>query len=70
MSSFKIILKDVKNEAENFEDISKKLERHYDSINGIKGNLTNVLGSAYDSINSTLSTVNVKYPRLQLQFEG
>lgn len=57
MSSFKIILKDVKNEAENFEDISKKLERHYDSINGIKGNLTNVLGSAYDSMNSTLSTV-------------
>ncbi|MDE6434561.1 MAG: hypothetical protein K2L07_10065 [Lachnospiraceae bacterium] len=57
MTSFKIILKNVKDEAENFEDISKKLEKHYDSINGIKGNLTNVLGSACDSINSTLDIV-------------
>lgn len=57
MSSFRIVIKGVTNEADNFESISDKLEKHYDSIGNIRKNLSHVLGSGYSSINSILGTV-------------
>ncbi len=57
MSSYKIVVKNVENESDNFEDISSKLEKHYTTLENIKKNLSGVLGSGYNLINSTLGTV-------------
>lgn len=57
MSSFNIVIKGIKNEADSFESMSNTLEKHYDSIGDVRKNLSDVLGSGYSSINSTLGTV-------------
>ncbi|MBE5942192.1 MAG: hypothetical protein E7264_06605 [Lachnospiraceae bacterium] len=57
MATFDVKISSIKNEADDFDKMAKKLEKHYDSISDIKKSLSGVLGSSGASIGNSLGTV-------------